>query len=178
MITAGGCDGTIRFGDWSSFDFLGWLQIHPGSIRAGTVAFSPIVSTFFCHERSSLVSFCRDGHLHEWKVHDVAKKRQKMKKMADSNIYGGFVFRKILDHAWHYGILILKTQYCDQAGRIYEIDTPFLKLRHHESVPCAKYIREYVVEERRGYRPLGIWAQAILKKNDESQPIIKHEGKR
>ena len=173
MITAGGCDGRIRFWDWYSFSFLGSLQIHPGSIRAGTVAFSPVVSTFFCHERSSLVSFCRDGHLHEWKVHDVAKNKERAAKK--TKLYPGFAFRKILNHTWHDGTLLMKARYCDQAGRIYEIDIPFLKLRHDEADPCAKYIREYIVEARRGHCPLNVWARAILKKKEESQPTIEQE---
>ena len=102
MITAGGYDGKIRFWDWETFDSLGDLRIHPGkqslvaeaalaasSRLAGTTAaampiahhrYSPVVSTFFCHERSSLVSFCRDGHLHEWRVEDNAKKVSKLAK--------------------------------------------------------------------------------------------------
>jgi len=178
MITAGGRDGRIRFWDWYGFYFLGSLQIHPGSIRADsvTMAFSPVVSTFFCHERSSLVSFCRDGHLHEWKVHDVAKKKQKATKK--TKLYPNFAFRKILNHVCHDGILVMKARYCDQAGRMFEIDIPFFKLRHDEAVPCAKYIREYIVETRRGYCPLNVWALAILKKKEESQPTIKQDDKR
>jgi WD40 repeat protein len=94
MITAGGYDGRIRFWDWDTFDSLGSLRIHPGqqtffaeaALASRTAAmpiahhrFSPVVSTFFCHERSSLVSFCRDGHIHEWKVHEEAKKLNAMK---------------------------------------------------------------------------------------------------
>ena len=93
MITGGGYDGRIQFWDWESFNSLGSLRIHPGqqalvaeaSLAAssgGTSTmipiahhrYSPVVSTFFCHERSSLISFCRDGHIHEWRVEEEAKK--------------------------------------------------------------------------------------------------------
>eukprot|EP00536_Pseudo-nitzschia_multiseries_P018624 jgi/Psemu1/56510/gm1.56510_g len=102
LITAGGNDGRIRFWDWTTFAPLGSLRIHPGQpvgLQPGAVTAddsllrrrhgrnarsssnrnrnrnrSPVVSTFFCHERSSLISFCRDGHVHEWKVEDEAEK--------------------------------------------------------------------------------------------------------
>mmetsp|Transcript_12007 Transcript_12007/g.28480 ORF Transcript_12007/g.28480 Transcript_12007/m.28480 type:complete len:661 (+) Transcript_12007:288-2270(+) len=97
MITAGGYDGKIHFWGWEDFGVrLGSLKIHPGhkilveeaalassAVAVATAAaevltkfgsrshkFSPVISTYFCHERSSLVSFCRDGHLHEWKVEE------------------------------------------------------------------------------------------------------------
>lgn len=79
MVTAGGCDGRVRFWDWKTFAALGSLRIHPGQqhlingIRTNAM-FSPVVTTFFCHERSSLISFCRDGHVHEWKVEEETKK--------------------------------------------------------------------------------------------------------
>ena len=38
--------------------------------------YSPVVSTYFCHERSSLISLCRDGHVHEWKVEESYRKRK------------------------------------------------------------------------------------------------------
>ncbi len=95
MITGGGYDGMVQFWDWESFHSLGSLRIHPGqqvlaaetslaSRSTGTSKavpmahhrYSPVVSTFFCHERSSLVSFCRDGHLHEWKVEEEANKQK------------------------------------------------------------------------------------------------------
>ena len=107
MITAGGYDGKIRFWDWETLDSLGALRIHPGqqalvaeaslssrSVKRSREAmpiahhrYSPVVSTFFCHERSSLVSFCRDGHLHEWLVEDEAKKQRmaKQQSMAINN---------------------------------------------------------------------------------------------
>ena len=78
MVTAGGSDGRIRFWDWKTFASLGSLRIHPGQRGPAPVTprcyYSPVVLTFFCHERSSLISFCRDGHIHEWKVEEEAKK--------------------------------------------------------------------------------------------------------
>jgi len=35
---------------------------------------SPVVATFFCKERSTLISLCRDGHVHEWNVEEVYRK--------------------------------------------------------------------------------------------------------
>ena len=105
MITAGGSDGKIRFWDWNTFACLGYLSIHPGRLidvllpppnnqavaaaagrSSGAVSspqqqqqrlyYSPVVSTYFCHERSSLISLCRDGHVHEWKVEESYRRRK------------------------------------------------------------------------------------------------------
>ena len=64
-------------------------------------------------------------------------------------------FRMILNHTWENGSLTMKAQYCDNNGT-YEVDTPFKKLRDDEPLACAKYIREYIVEKRRGDQPLKI----------------------
>lgn len=78
MITAGGYDGTIRFWDWDTFSSLGDLSIHPGfRPDPERLFYSPVISTFFCHHRSSLISLCRDGHVHEWNVKDVYKKHRR-----------------------------------------------------------------------------------------------------
>ena len=55
-------------------------------------------------------------------------------------------FRKILDHCWKDGTLIMKTQYSDEIQGMFEIDTPFKKLKQDEPFACAKYIREYIAE--------------------------------
>jgi len=78
MITAGGYDGTIRFWDWETLSSLGDLSIHPGfRPDAERLFYSPVISTFFCHHRSSLISLCRDGHVHEWNVEDVYRKHRR-----------------------------------------------------------------------------------------------------
>jgi hypothetical protein len=52
--------------------------------------YSPVVLTYFCHERSSLISLCRDGHVHEWKVEEIYKKRKenmiKKKKISTTSL--------------------------------------------------------------------------------------------
>ena len=71
-------------------------------------------------------------------------------------------FRKIIDHCWENGMLILKAQYYDDLGGLYTIDSPLILLRKDEPIPCAKYIKAYILEERRGDRPLNNWANHTL----------------
>ncbi|VEU43074.1 unnamed protein product [Pseudo-nitzschia multistriata] len=82
MVTAGGSDGRVRFWDWETLALLGTLRIHPGinmglpvGRNAGRYASPgsrscPVVSVFFCHQRSSLVALCRDGHVREWGIEE------------------------------------------------------------------------------------------------------------
>ena len=72
-------------------------------------------------------------------------------------------FRKILQHVWNDGTLMMKAQYTDTFNGTFEIDTPFKKLKMDEPLACAKYIREYVPESRRGDRPLNDWAIRTIK---------------
>jgi len=89
MFTAGGYDGRIRFWNWDTFSSLGSLRVHPGQMGLTAEAAlasgassgtprrwncSPVVSCFFCHERCSLISLCRDGNIYEWAVEKHAKK--------------------------------------------------------------------------------------------------------
>ena len=67
-------------------------------------------------------------------------------------------FRKILEHTWNNGTLIMKAQYTDSIHGMFEIDTPSKKLKMDKPLACAKYIREYNTEQRRGDRPLNEWA--------------------
>jgi hypothetical protein len=77
---------------------------------------------------------------------------------------GELLFHKILDHTWSDGILIFTAQYYSDDGRPHTIQTPLSTLKVEEPVACAKYIREYIPETRRGERPLNQWAQETLKK--------------
>ena len=87
-----------------------------------------------------------------------AESYQDIVKTTDPNLQGDTDFRKILSHFWRDGTLYLKAQYIDTIQGSLVINTPFAKLRQDESVPCAKYICEYVLESRRGNRPLNDWA--------------------
>ena len=57
----------------------------------------------------------------------------------------------------------MKAQYLDDSQGTFEIDTPFKKLKMDEPLACAKYIREYIPESRRGDRPLNAWADDTIK---------------
>ena len=50
---------------------------------------------------------------------------------------------------------------------MFEIDTPFKKLKMDELLACAKYIREYIPEQRRGDRPLNDWANETFKQHTQ-----------
>ena len=76
-------------------------------------------------------------------------------------------FRKIVNHGWTNGTLIMKAQYSDSIQGTFEIDTPFKKLKIDEPLPCAKYIRDYITEPRRGDRPLNDWADRTIKQHSQ-----------
>ena len=58
---------------------------------------------------------------------------------------------------------MMKVQYTDSIQGKFEIDIPFTKIKSDEPLACAKYIREYVSEQRRGDRPLNEWAAQTIK---------------
>jgi hypothetical protein len=70
LITAGGSDGVVRTFDWDTGASIGSIQIHPGrpmsSLPSPANLKVAVVSTYMCHERSSLLCLCRDGHLRQW----------------------------------------------------------------------------------------------------------------
>jgi hypothetical protein len=98
LITAGGTNGRVMFWDWHTGCALGQLRVHPGrpwawstrscglGSRSGsrtTNVYSSVVSTYFCHERSSLLCLCRDGHVREWSIpEELSKATPKKKKLA------------------------------------------------------------------------------------------------
>ena len=94
-----------------------------------------------------------------------AESYQDIVETTDPNLQGDTEFRKIVAHFWKDGILFLKAQYIDTIQGSHFINTPFAKLRRDEPVPCAKYIREYVVESRRGNRPLNDWALKVIRQH-------------
>ena len=76
-------------------------------------------------------------------------------------------FRKIVNHGWTNGTLIMKAQYSDTIQGTFEIDTPFKKLKIDEPLSCAKYIRDHIIEPRRGDRPLNDWADRTIKQHSQ-----------
>jgi hypothetical protein len=102
LITAGGTNGRVMFWDWDTGCALGQLRVHPGrpwawstrscGLGSGsgsgsgsrtTNVYSSVVSTYFCHERSSLLCLCRDGHVREWSIpEELSKATPKKKKLA------------------------------------------------------------------------------------------------
>jgi hypothetical protein len=87
LITAGGVDGRVQFWEFESGASLGTLRVHPGHRppNCQQILYSAVVATYFCHERASLMSLCRDGHVREWSLEEElekaeAKQRKKKKK--------------------------------------------------------------------------------------------------
>ena len=80
LITAGGKDGAVRTFDWDTGVSIGSIQIHPGrpvpTLPFPTNLKVAVVSTYMCHERSSLICLCRDGYLREWSFHDEFQGQQ------------------------------------------------------------------------------------------------------
>jgi hypothetical protein len=80
LITAGGKDGAVRTFDWDTGLSIGSIQIHPGrptsSLPSPTYLKVAVVSMYMCHERSSLICLCRDGHLREWSFHNEPQEQQ------------------------------------------------------------------------------------------------------
>lgn len=58
--------------------------------------------------------------------------------------------------------MMMKAQYIDSIQGKFEIDIPFAKIKSDEPLAFAKYIREYVSEQRRGDRPLNDWAAKTI----------------
>ena len=94
-----------------------------------------------------------------------AESHQAMIERMNPETDSGCEFRKTLDHGWKDGTLVMKAQYTDDTQGTFEIDTPFKKLKLDEPLACAKCIREYTAETRRGDRPMNDWADNIIKQN-------------
>ena len=94
-----------------------------------------------------------------------AESHQAIVEYINEDLDGNCEFRKILNHAWTDGTLVMKAQYTDAEHGTFEIDTPFKKLKIDEPLACAKYIREYIPEERRGDRPLNDWADRTCRQH-------------
>ena len=97
-----------------------------------------------------------------------AESHQPIVEITNQDLDDNFTFRKILDHAFIDGKLTMKAQYTDSTRGTYEIDTPFMKLKDDEPLACAKFIREYIPEKRRGDRPFNDWADKTIKQNTQT----------
>jgi len=84
-------------------------------------------------------------------------------------------FRLIQSHSFENDILFLQVKYFHAIQGKIEVNIPFNDLRLDEPVPCAKYIREYVAEDRRGQRPFNTWAGKVLKHEDTQKGKRKME---
>ena len=92
-----------------------------------------------------------------------AESHQAIIEQTNIDLEGECNFRKILNHTWKNGSLIMKAQYVDTVTGTFEIDTPFKKLKVDEPLACAKYIRQHIVEQCRGDRPLNDWEDKTFK---------------
>ena len=101
----------------------------------------------------------------EFNITNDAESFQALVETSNHNLDGDCTFRKILNHSWNEGTLIMKAQYTDTNHGNFEIDTPFKKLKMDEPLACAKYIKEYIPEQRRGDRPLNEWATHTIEGN-------------
>merc|ERR1712069_87161 len=88
---------------------------------------------------------------------------QALIEFTNPNLEGDCTFRKILNHSWNNGVLMLKAQYVDPVKGNFEMDMPLKKLKKDEPLACAKYIHEHIAENRGGHRPLNEWASQTIK---------------
>jgi hypothetical protein len=68
LILAGGPYGCIHFLNWKTYRLFGHRTVHPGvkvSMKSRDRLHSTVIGMHFSHERGSLISVCRDGHVHE-----------------------------------------------------------------------------------------------------------------
>lgn len=70
LLTTGGNDGIIKAMHIGSGLPLANLLIHPGRLvsppRPPVRLKCAVVKAWVCHERQSIIGFCRDGHISEW----------------------------------------------------------------------------------------------------------------
>ena len=105
----------------------------------------------------------KEGLPSDFDVTNDAESFQPIIETLNPNLQGDLVFRNIVNHTWKDGVLILTAQYTDPVEGNIQIDTPFKKLKIDEPLGCAKYIKEYIPEQRRGDRPLNDWAIKTIK---------------
>ena len=59
----------------------------------------------------------------------------------------------------------MKAQHTDKIQGVFEIDTPFKKLKQDETFAYAKCIRGYIAGSQRGDRPMNRRADDIIKQH-------------
>ena len=99
----------------------------------------------------------------ELNLSNDAELHQALIEFTNPNLEGDCTFRKILNHSWNDGILMLKAQHVDPMKGNFEMDMPLKKLKKDEPLACAKHIHKCTAENRRGHRPLNEWASQTIK---------------
>lgn len=98
----------------------------------------------------------------EFNATNNAESYEPILETTHSDLDDDMEFKKILNHSWEADGLMMKVQYRDSSNKI-AIDVPFKILKKDQPLACAKYIKNYILEERRGERPLNNWAREIIK---------------
>ena len=98
----------------------------------------------------------------ELNLSNDAELHQALIEFTNPNLEGDCTFRKILNHSWNDGVLMLKAQCVDPVKGNFEMDMPLKKPKKDEPLACTKYIREYIAENRWGHRPLNEWASQTI----------------
>jgi hypothetical protein len=81
LILAGGPFGKIYFYNWKDHTVFGSSAVHPGvSCRGQDKLYSTVVALYFSNERGSLISLCRDGHVHEMTLAAELERAKNCKK--------------------------------------------------------------------------------------------------
>ena len=70
-------------------------------------------------------------------------------------------FDRIVDYRFEHGVLLLKANYVCDDNQIHTLEVPFSILKKDVPLELAKYIREHVVEMRRGGR-YNTWAKKVI----------------
>jgi hypothetical protein len=73
-----------------------------------------------------------------------------------------YKFDRILDHEFKDGVLLLKTRYCDDDIGEHDLTVPFPILKRDVPLELARFIRDKVVEDKRGGH-YNLWAKSTLK---------------
>jgi hypothetical protein len=82
LILAGGPFGEIYFYDWKNHAVFGSWVVHPGvSFRGQDNLCSTVIAIYFSHERGSLISLCRDGHVHEMSLVEQLERAKDYEKL-------------------------------------------------------------------------------------------------
>ena len=70
-------------------------------------------------------------------------------------------FDHIVDYRFEQGILLLKVNYVCDDNQVHTLEVPFLILKKDVPLELAKYIRQHVIEMKRGGR-YNTWAKKTV----------------